>query len=269
MRNFRKEYQEAMKRVPACSVNAEESSLEENHRRMQSAVRRKVMSAMAAAAGFLMLCSVGTVTAVHFHSSRIEVRDNGFSFSGEHSVQEAMLTRAQMTSQREESTEDMAVEPDDITGMVEVLSSERVYHSVSEFVQSEEIVMAIPEISRLDENTPDILEISVEDMMSRVRVHVAFGEKIFSMTQADNRGVEGYASSSVFMGNMVNQRELINDQGFVYQMFDSEEDGEKISTHAAISLNGRDLILNFWRFEEQEIDTILKQLDVTIYFKEE
>jgi len=105
--------------------------------------------------------------------------------------------------------------------------------------------------------------------MSRVRVHVAFGEKIFSMTQADNRGVEGYASSSVFMGNMVNQRELENDQGFVYQMFDSEEDGEKISTHAAISLNGRDLILNFWRFEEQEIDTILKQLDVTIYFKEE
>ena len=63
-------------------------------------------------------------------------------------------------------------------------------------------------------------------------------------------------------------REVANEQGLVYQVFDSVEDGEVISTHAAISVNGRDLTFSFSGYKIDEVDAVLKQLDVSIYFVE-
>ena len=146
---------------------------------------------------------------------------------------------------------------------------EREYDSVEAFRQNEDVVIAIPEIAWLGQ--PEEVEsqlVLVTDAMQMVYVSIDFGEKHFFMRQTDNREYPNYASSTVYPGEAVNVREVANEQGLVYQVFDSVEDGEVISTHAAISVNGRDLTFSFSGYKIDEVDAVLKQLDVSIYFVE-
>ena len=147
--------------------------------------------------------------------------------------------------------------------------TERSYDSVQDFLETEDIDIAIPPLEILgDGEEPMQQMVSVIDELSRIRIIVGFSGKFFSMTQTDNRQYPEYASSTVFMGETVNERILTNEQGLEWKLFDSQENGEITSTHAALSVNGRDLILSFHGYKNDEIDAVLKHLDVSIYFTE-
>lgn len=303
MRNFREDYKKAIKKLPEFHMDADRVHDELHHRKMVSARRRKKLISAVSAACVLILCSVGTVSALSYYSSRIIVERNGFSFLGKGAqTEEEML--ADLSDMPAEGENDMARGADRETvsdawnaGEDDFLEAgggvfgkerdsaeeyayleaevedinERTYDSIEEFYRNEDIVIAIPEPEWLgDVSQLTQQQVIVSDgCFPMVYVSMDFGEQSFFMSQTDNRESEGYASSTVFSGDAVNERSLVNDQGMEYCLFDSVEDGEVISTHAAISINGRDLILNFFHYESSVVDAVLKQLDVSIYFIEE
>lgn len=307
MRNFREEYKKSVGELPEFHMDADRVQDELHHRRMVAARRRKTMISVASAACLFLLCSVGTAAAVNYHSSRIEVERNGFSFLGEGAVacdeaedvpeiaafraipQEEQIAsydpakdagsgkeKAAGGTKEEEAAENDGRESKAVSKVsVDTMEceaelvEEREYDSVEAFRQNEDVVIAIPEIAWLGQ--PEEVEsqlVLVTDAIQMVYVSIDFGEKHFFMRQTDNREYPNYASSTVYPGEAVNVREVANEQGLVYQVFDSVEDGEVISTHAAISVNGRDLTFSFSGYKIDEVDAVLKQLDVSIYFVE-
>lgn len=288
MRNFRKEYKKSIEELPEFHMDADRVKDELHHRKVVAARRRKSMISVASAACLFLLCSVGTVAAVSYHSSRIQVERNGFSFLGEGAAECGVAEDTpEIASFKAAPQEDRIAaydgtkKADGIEGEifndayadaveceVEVVE-EREYDSVEEFRQNEDVVIAIPEFTSLgsSEELKSQL-VMVSDMMQMVYVSIDFGEKHFSMRQTDNREFPIYASSTVYPGDAANIREVVNEQGLTYQVFDSVEGEEVISVHAAISVNGRDLTFNFSGYKNEEVDAVLKQLDVSIYFVE-
>ncbi len=289
MRNFREEYSKTMKSLPKFQIDAAAVKDEAHHRKMVAVRRRKVTMSVASAACILLLCGVGTATAVSFQNGRVEIDDYGFAFlkggyeawpEGEQAENEALNEAgngAVMTAMMKgmESADEEAAELEELQDSVGVEAEvvdvqERIYETIGDFRRSEDIVIALPEIAWLG----DIEELKkqlviVSDVVSRVYVIIEFEEKTFTMAQSDNRGYSAYASSTAFMGEAVNKRTFVNEQGIEYQVFDSVEEGEITSTHAAISVNGRDLTFSFSGYENEEVDAVLKQLDVNVYFAKE
>lgn len=286
LRKFREEYSKAMKSLPEFHLDAAAVKDETHHRKMVSVRRRKRVTSMAAAACIFLLCSIGTATAVSFQNSKVEIDNYGFAFlrgdtevapeTGEAGGGEPVMT-AMMKSvaSDDEGVVGIAQEPGKEAAPIEaeaevVDAQERIYETIADFRRSEDIVMALPKIAWL--GTMEELEkqlVIVSDVVARIHVIIEFEEKSFTMTQADNRGYSAYASSTTFLGEVANKRTFVNEQGLVYQVFDSVEEGEIISTHAAISVNGRDLTFSFSGYEKDEVDAVLKQLDVNVYFVEE
>lgn len=171
-----------------------------------------------------------------------------------------------------EETDEMAVSPasliDDTADELEAIEVEPVeYTSIEEFQKKENVVIAIPDIAWLDME-PERENITLLNGNENVMISLAEGEKYFYLTQWDHRAYTGYGSASAFGGESVNERHFTNEQGLDYVMFDTLEDGEIISTHAVISVNGRDLTLDFGGFEQEKIEQVLRQLDLSIYFEE-
>ena len=103
----------------------------------------------------------------------------------------------------------------------------------------------------------------------RVMVTVNYEDRSFFLSQWDHRDSRGYASSTMFSGESVNERRFVNDQGLEYVMFDTLDNGEITFTHAVISVNGRDLQLDFGGYDEVTVETVLRKLDLSVYFKDE
>lgn len=144
----------------------------------------------------------------------------------------------------------------------------KTYDSIEEFYQQEDIIIAMPNIEWLGEESEiENVNMIVSEDSREVSLNVYFlsEEKIFSLTQQDNRGIQNYASFYDYMGDAVNERSYCNSQGFEYRIFDSVEDGEVIAVHAAISVNGRDITIDFFDFEEETVKKVLEQLDLSIY----
>ena len=288
MRNFREEYKKSVGELPEFHMDADRVKDELHHRKMVAARRRKTMISVVSAACLFLLCSVGTVTAVNYHSSRIRVERNGFSFLGEEAADcgvaentpeiasfkavagEGGIAAYNGTEEADETEGEIVGEAyeDALECEVEIVEA-REYDSVEEFRKNEDVVIAIPELTNL--GSAEALksqQVMISDAMQMVYVSIDFGEKHFSMRQTDNREYPAYASSTVYPGEAVNVREVVNEQGLTYQIFDSVEGEEVISAHAAISVNGRDLTFTFSGYKNDEIDAVLKQLDVSIYFVE-
>ena len=68
------------------------------------------------------------------------------------------------------------------------------------------------------------------------------------------------------MGEVANERSYTNCQGICFTMFDTVENGSVDSVHAVISLNGRDLSMDFKGITGQEVEEILDSMDMTVYF---
>ena len=273
MLNFREEYYKELKKSPKFCMEAGRVQDELHHRKMMAARRRRMFVSVASAACLFLVCSLGTVTAMNYYSSRITMERGGFTFLSPLAQEknEAPGEGAAFQMAKETATE--AVLEENVQQVAELSSeiiSERSYDSLEEFWGAEDIRIAIPKLSQLgSEDKMEEQNILVVDTIDYVSVFIVFEDRHFFMSQTDYRDHPIYSSSSAFMGECVNERQVKNDAGPVWQVFDSKEEGVITSTHAAISINGRDLVLTFWGYKNSEIDAVLKQLDVSIYFIEE
>ena len=298
--NFKEEYSKAMQELPEFHMDAGQVRSKAHYAGMVKARRRKMLIPAVSAACVFLLCSVGTAVAMNYQSSRIEVERNGFSFLGQGSntvdegarrtAKDAAYEAGLQSAAREAAPEDemqgaaKGTVPDAGTQgavteavtdelevariVAEVEDTDVTYDSIEDFKSCEDMIIAIPEVEWLGD--PDALEeqhVTVNQI--HVMVSLSFGEKTFFMSQADNREYPNYAFSSVFMGEAANERTLTSEQGMTYTLFDSVEGNEVVSTHAALSANGRDIIYTFSGYKSEEVDAVLKQLDVSIYFREE
>lgn len=272
MLNFREEYQKEWKKSPKFCMEAGRVQDELHHRRMMAARRRRMVVSVASAACLCLVCSLGTVTAMNYYSSRITMERGGFIFLSPQ-AQENNEAAGGAVFQMAKETVSEAVLEENVQPVAEVSSeivSERCYDSLEAFWEAEDIQIAIPELSQLgSEDKIEEQNILVVDTLDYVSVSMVFEDRHFFMSQTDHRERPIYSSSSAFMGECVNERQIKNDAGPICQVFDSKEEGVITSTHAAISINGRDLVLTFWGYKNSEIDAVLKQLDVSMYFTEE
>ena len=279
MRKFQDAYREEVNRLPGIRMDAQSVGDEIHHRHMERKRRQKRLMQAAAAAVLFMLCGVGTATAVNYQKSIFEVTENGFT---------AVSEKAQVPKEREGSALPASVENTSPVPFMETASGEEgleeaegiaecevveykpvEYTSIEEFQEKEAVSIAIPDKSLLGEEEPVSERVIFYVETGRVMVSVNFEDSHFHMSQWDHRGVEGYASSTAFMGESANERHFISEQGLDYTMFDIMEEGEITSTHAIISVNGRDLTFDFTGYDKERIETILNQLDLSIYFKDE
>lgn len=276
MRNFGDAYRDAMDELPKFHIDAETVRDELHHRRMANArLHRRLVSAAAAACVFL-ICGVGAAAAANYHSSVIRVRNGGFSFTG---GENAPMMMAEGTAgdlpdganvpcapaaAQAEGQPFMEAAPEELEA---VIMEPIVYDSVKSFREQEDTTIAIPNPDWLGGGAEE--RVTVFEPGGRVLVSMRYDDRHFTMSQADNRGSKGYASASVFAGESQNERSFVNGQGMSYTVFDSVEDGEITATHAAISINGRDITLDFWGYGQETVEDVLYRLDLGIYFTEQ
>lgn len=289
MRDFKEAYQNAVNELPRCHLNAEElleTIKKEPQRRTGRILNftgRAVFKGIVAASVFL-LCGVGTVTAINYHNSRIQVRDNGYTITGPNTrileepeqdggledanVPEAMIM-GEMPASGQPAKEDSLTEEQADVEILEAEVFEPIrYESFADFEKEKNFAMALPELAWL-ESEFQWESIIVFNEGERVMISLGNEEQNFHMSQWDNRNYDSYASSTAFSGESVNERTVMNAQGLDYVVFDSMEGEEITSTHAVISINGRDLSMDFFGFEEDIINKVLMQLDLSVYFQEE
>lgn len=258
MRNFRDAYCSAMNELPKYHIDAASVLDELHHHKMIAARRRKVFATAAAAASVFLLCGIGTATALSSRDSVIRVRNNGF---------EIAVGLMMDVIPEDEDEEDLPVDLFPGTEPVEMeavlITPSASYSTVDEFLEQESIVIAIPELEALGDT---ITFQHVDVLGNYVIVAVESGENYFSLSQTDFRGETSWVSFSSSSGTAVNERTFANLQGLAYVMYDSMEDGEIISINAAITVQGRELSMRFFGYEEEVVEEILFNLDLSVYY---
>ena len=271
MDKFGEAYREALETVPGLSMKAEQVQDELHHRRMQRQRRRQMAAKGCTAAAVFLLCSGGVAAAKSYRDSRIEVRENGFVITG--SQEEDSGPMAYMADGAEDMTPNLragGVSTDgDMVPEAEVIYEPEPmeYASLAEFREKENIIAAIPDRMLLGKDfTEEKVIVSGDDR--DVYVMLLGEDASFSLHQLDNRGYVGYSYAASYMGESRNERNYTNSQGLSYVIFDIvDAEGTVRSVHAVISLEGRDLSMDFEGFSEEEIERILSRLDLTVYFE--
>ena len=274
MDKFGEAYREALETVPGLRMKAEQVQDELHHRRMQRQRRRQMAAKGCTAAAVFLLCSGGVAAAKSYMESRIEVKENGFVITG---VQEGIdsAPMAYMAGGAEDMnpnlkaggvSSDLDMIPETETEVIyEPEPTE--YASLAEFREKENVVAAIPDRMLLGKEFTEERVIVSEDDRD-IFVILQGEDASFSMHQLDIRGYEGYSYAASYMGESRNERSFTNSQGLSYVIFDIvDAEGAVRSVHAVISLEGRDLSMDFEGFSEEEIESILSKLDLTVYFE--
>lgn len=277
MRKFQDAYREAMEELPQLSLDASQLMEGEwkssfgKEKEGSFVSRHKALARVAAAAAIFLLCGAGTVTAVNYHKSSIQVKENGYSVVSEgmqiYQTEEGLNEgQARMLPGNDGGMD--AGEMDTEVPSMELEAFETVeYTSLDEFLAKEDVTIAIPDPDWLG-TAFDTQEIYVMEEGDHIMVSLMGEGKSFFLGQQDVRDYEGYASSTAYMGESVNERNFTNSQGLSYVVFDTMEDGVITSTHAVISVNGRDLSMDFYGYEEAVIEKVLQQLDLSVYFRD-
>lgn len=268
MNKFRNAYQEAVDAVPVPQFDTEGLQEELIRRQRRELRRRKALVKGCAAAAVFLLCGVSTATAKNYIRSTIEIGGNGFTVTGSEedegepfSEVGGGISRERIVPGEDCFAEDCFIEETTVT-------EETVYTDMESYLEQSAAAEKLPDISFLGEVFPDT-EVGVLDDNTNICVRLWTKEKFFFLMQYDHREAASYGSSAVYMGESVNERNYINSQGLSYVVFDTmSEEGSIESTHAVISVNGRDLTLDFGGFKEEEVEEILNRLDLTFYFCE-
>lgn len=306
MPKFQDAYQDAVDALPKCHMEVEDVLDEAHHDGFAARLEKrskayKALNRVAAVvAGLFVVCGVGTVTAMNYQKSIIKVEDTGYSIVSQKvaetevvaaeadagmAVAEERNYRAEIAEEEKETiyqkfVEEITAEQDEARKMKDEVATDAEelyavvkteeptsYASVEEFRRKENITVAIPGAELLGEVFEE-KNIMVLDEGRYFSLMYHSPEKQFGLVQQDTRDYEQYASSTTYMGESENERNFVNEQGLTYVVFDTVENGEIQSTHAVISVNGRDLCLDFYGFEENVIEDVLKQLDLSIYFQD-
>lgn len=260
MRSFREEYQKEMDRQGTFHLDAERVSDEIHHHKLKKAHRRRAMASVASAAAVFLLLG-GVATAMNYGSSFIQVRHNGFSITGPQQADaggEAGTSVPGPAKERSRQRSEEA-EPECVAYQMEV----KEYDSLSAFKEDTDISVPLPDLELLGGEAADQ---SVHIVGDQVYIRIQEEQdRMFSVMQMDHRGSQGYAASSVYSGEAANERNYTTSQGYTYKVIDLMEDGEVSSIECAISLYGRDLLVGFWGYTQEEAYTVLQTMDLDVY----
>jgi len=276
LNNFRKEYGQAMKELPEFHMEAECVQDELHHHRIQKQSRNRMIARGCTAAALFLLCGAGSVAAKGYMNSVIEVRDNGYTVTDGGSMEPMTIARSgAVEAETEESVSEcengVAVpygvgECDDSLVVESVVSENEEYESLGEFLENSPVTVKIPNLVMLETEFEAAHVTAIDDSMMTYVMVVQEG-KYFSLRQTDYREADGYSSGTAYTGKTANERNYTNSQGLNYIVFDTiGEDGETEATHAVISVEGRELSMDFGGFEPEKVEKVLASLDLTVYF---
>ena len=142
----------------------------------------------------------------------------------------------------------------------------REYDSVEAFYEAENLTAVIPDKALFGEEFT-CENVKVIDEGWEIMVRFSNENVIFFMVQMNNSDCEGYSSGTSYGGKNANERSYTNSQGLSYVVFDTVDDeGEVISVHGVISVNGWDLSMTFEGFQEDVVENVLESLDLSVYF---
>lgn len=266
MDKFREAYQWALNEMPKCKLDAEEAQSELHHRKMLRQGRKRILvQGCTAAAVFVLFCGAGTAAANNYRDGRIELSDNGFTITGElRDGREKKAPKIEMGGAFEGNTiSGRAVTEQELEVSV---GEDREYDSLSEFLQKETMTVALPDLTLFPVSfTEERIIVYSGDVL----IHLSAEEYYFCMRQSDHRDSIAYSSATVYGGENSEERSYVNRQGISYIIFDTLDDaGERESTHAVLSINSRNLTLDFRGFEESVIFEVLDSMDLTVYFEQ-
>jgi len=297
---FQDEYREACKELPTPSLKAEKVQDELHHHRIQQRRRRYLITRGCTAAVVFLICGVGTVAAKNYRDSIIEVNESGFTITrlqnapdqtknrigqrdgvetgsffkmgGVFSIEEDTPEEGALVAMDKEAVSlqnQMAVYGRDTGKMDSQCLKEddcREYGSIEAFREMENLVAAIPDKALFGE-TFTWEHVLVVDRGRQILTTFSNEDTYFSLNQWDNRECESYSSSTSYGGKCADKRSFTNSQGLSYVVFDTvDEEGQVISVHAVISLNGWDLSATFEGFEKDVVEKVLKEFDLSVYY---
>lgn len=267
MDKFREAYRKAAEELPEFRVEAQKVQEELQHRRMRLPGGKRTLTKSCAAAAVLLLCSAGTAAAKNYHDSVISLRDDGFTItSAQETGREKVAPDIEMGVMKPLPISDGPLAEGYAAEYIVEYAEYAEYDSLQEFLQ-EELAIAIPDLS------------AFHAVFGQEYIAVTGGKDVFisltgencsfNMQQFDNRGCECYSSAASYGGKSANERSYTGRQGVSYVIFDIlDEMGRVESTHAVLSVNGRDLTIDFRGFEESVIHEILNSMDLTVYYEQ-
>lgn len=261
MEKFGDAYKRAAGQLPEYAPDGRSTRDELGHRRMQRRRTGYVLArSCAAAAVCVLLWGAGTAVANDYRESIISPTSDGFAVQG---AQAAAAEKSQGGWAEKLFREQ---EPSEICYMEEVIAESREYDSLQEFRQEETVVIALPDLEAFRTELPE--EYAAVTEGKDVFLSLWGEERSFSMQLFDCREYDNYSSATSYGGESCNYRSFTTRQGISYMVFDIALDGKIQSTHAVLSVNGRDLSMDFQGFGEEEIQEILDSVDLTVYFED-
>lgn len=267
MRSFREEYQKEMDRVGTFHLEAVQVSDEIRHHRRKTAGRRRALITAASAAAVFLLVG-GAATAMGYGSGLIRVRNNGFSITSESGEFTEDQGEEQPLERSRQRAEDAAAETDETEPEFEECEiTAREYVSLESFRQEEDITVPLPDLQLVGGETAEVY-INVLDAHLYISLWDAEGKSI-SLMQADHRGDAAYASSTVYGGEAANERNYTTGQGYTYKVIDIMEGNQLADIECAVSLYGRDLLVGFRGYTQEEAYAVLESMDLGVYVVDE
>lgn len=267
MRSFREEYQREMNQAGTYRLDAKQVSDEIHHHKMKSARRRRMMISAASAAAVFLLVG-GVATAMNYGGGFIQVRRNGFSITSHPAVdgKNAMIKEdaaqtPMLTGECPDQTEEM--EPQCIAYEMEI----REYDSLAAFQEESGVTVPLPDMQLVG---GDETEQYIHTLGNQVYLCILDEqERNFSVMQVDHREHQAYASSSAYAGEAVNERNYTTAQGYTYKVIDIVDGSDVNSIECAISLYGRDLLVGFRGYTQEEAYGVLQTIDLSVYSMDE
>lgn len=262
MRSFKEEYQREMDRVGTFHLDVKQVSDEIHHHKLKGIRRRRVMISAASAAAVFLLIG-GMATAMSYGSGLIRVRDNGFSITSENAKAAAGGDIGQ-TPMSARGRQGRVAEPVEQCSIREIEARE--YERLQDFQTESDIIVPVPDLQLVGGDAAE-QRIHVVDNQVYIRIQDE-QERAFTILQMDHRNDMAYAASSAYSGEAVNERSYTTAQGYTYKVIDIMDGNELVNIECAVSLYGRDLLVGFYGYTQEEAYDILKSIDLGVYIKD-
>jgi len=251
-------------------LDVERVSDEIHHHKLRKVRRRRMLVSAASAAAVFLLVG-GVVTAMNYGSGFIRAHDNGFSITSEkwRDSESEMGTEGADTGQPPALTRERSGQnPEETEAECIVYETEsKEYDSLAAFQEENTVVVPLPDMRLLG---GDAAEQNIHLVGNQL--YICFRdtqERIFSIMQMDHRGSQAYAASSAYAGEADNERDYTTAQGYTYKVIDIIDDSDVSNIECAISLYGRDLLVSFRGYTQEEAYAILQSMDLGVYLANE
>ena len=262
MRSFKEEYQREMDRAGTFHLDVKQVSDEIHHHKLKSIRRRRIMISAASAAAVFLLIG-GMATAMSYGSSLIRVRDNGFSITSDN----AEVPDGGDMGQTPMSAKERQARGAETVAQCSIREVEaREYETLQDFQAESGIIVPVPDLQLVGGDTAE-QRVHVVDNQVYIQIQDE-QERTFTILQMDHRNDMAYAAASAYSGEAVNERSYTTTQGYTYKVIDIMDGNELVNIECAVSLYGRDLLVGFYGYTQEEAYDILKSIDLGIYIRD-